>query len=143
MFLAVKSDQATEADRPVITDLLDTLRANLDRCVGMAANMIGVRKRITTSGTIVTNPGSVYSEPKITLTGSGNITLMVGTTIVELTDITGSIVIDSALQEAYIGNTLMNDHMSGDFPVLKPGQNAISWSGNVTRVVVRPNWRYL
>ena len=46
LFLAVKSDQATEADRPVITDLLDTLRANLDRCVGMAANMIGVKKRV-------------------------------------------------------------------------------------------------
>ena len=46
LFLAVKSDKATEADRPVITDMLDTLRANLDRCVGMAANMIGVRKRI-------------------------------------------------------------------------------------------------
>ena len=46
LFLAVKSDQATEADSPVVTDMLDTLRANLDRCVGMAANMIGVRKRI-------------------------------------------------------------------------------------------------
>ena len=46
LFLAVKSDRATEADRAVVTDLLDTLRANLDRCVGMAANMIGVRKRI-------------------------------------------------------------------------------------------------
>ena len=46
LFLAVKSDQATEVDSPVVTDLLDTLRANLDRCVGMAANMIGVRKRI-------------------------------------------------------------------------------------------------
>ena len=63
--------------------------------------------------------------------------------IVELTDISGNIVIDSALQEAYKGTTLMNDHMSGDFPVLKPGQNAVSWSGNVTRVIVRPNWRYL
>ena len=41
--------------------------------------------------------------------------------IVELTDISGNIVIDSALQEAYKGTTLMNDHMSGDFPVLKPG----------------------
>ena len=68
---------------------------------------------------------------------------MVGTTIVELTDISGSIVIDSALQEAYQGTTLMNEHMSGDFPVLKPGQNAISWSGTVTRVVVKPNWRFL
>ncbi len=46
LFLAVKSEPATETDGPVIADLLDTLRANLDRCVGMAANMIGVRKRI-------------------------------------------------------------------------------------------------
>ena len=45
-FLAQKSDDATEADRQVATDLLDTLRANLDHCVGMAANMIGVRKNI-------------------------------------------------------------------------------------------------
>ena len=40
MFLAQKSVDATEADKQVITDLLDTLRANLDHCVGMAANMI-------------------------------------------------------------------------------------------------------
>ncbi len=46
LFLALKSDPATAADQQVMTDLLDTLRANLDRCVGMAANMIGVRKRI-------------------------------------------------------------------------------------------------
>ena len=46
LFLAQKSTDATEADQQVITDLLDTLRANLDHCVGMAANMIGVRKRI-------------------------------------------------------------------------------------------------
>ena len=46
MFLAQKSVLATEADRQIIQDLLDTLRANLDRCVGMAANMIGEKKRI-------------------------------------------------------------------------------------------------
>ena len=57
--------------------------------------------------------------------------------------ISGSIVIDSVLQEAYQGTTLMNDHMNGEFPVLKPGANAISWSGTVTKVVVRPNWRFL
>lgn len=98
---------------------------------------------VTTSGTIITNPGSVYSEPILTVTGSGNITLMVGLTIVELENISGSIVIDSVLQEAYQGTTLMNNHMNGEFPVLKPGANAISWTGTVTKVVVRPNWRYL
>ena len=46
LFLARPSVPATEADLPVANDLIDTLRANLDRCVGMAANMIGERKRI-------------------------------------------------------------------------------------------------
>ena len=46
LFLAQKSEPATESDKQVVTDLMDTLRANLDRCVGMAANMIGVKKNI-------------------------------------------------------------------------------------------------
>ena len=46
LFLAQKSEQATENDKQVIVDLLDTLRANIDHCVGMAANMIGVKKNI-------------------------------------------------------------------------------------------------
>ena len=98
---------------------------------------------VNTSGTIVTNPGSVYAEPILTVYGSGDITLMVGTTIVELEDISGSLVLDCALKEAYLGNALMNDHVAGDFPVLKPGANAISWSGTVTKVEIKPNWRYL
>lgn len=46
LFLAQKSVDATEVDRQVVNDLLDTLRANSGRCVGMAANMIGVKKNI-------------------------------------------------------------------------------------------------
>lgn len=46
LFLQQKSEPATEADAQVIVDLMDTLRANMDRCVGMAANMIGVKKQI-------------------------------------------------------------------------------------------------
>ena len=45
-FLQQKSEPATKADKQVVEDLLDTLRANQERCVGMAANMIGVKKRI-------------------------------------------------------------------------------------------------
>ena len=43
---AKKAQPATEADKQVITDLRDTLKANRDACVGMAANMIGVNKSI-------------------------------------------------------------------------------------------------
>ena len=46
IFLAGKSELATKEDLQVARDLLDTLIANKDGCVGMAANMIGVRKRI-------------------------------------------------------------------------------------------------
>jgi len=45
-FLGQKSDPATKQDLSVGQDLKDTLVANQDRCVGMAANMIGERKRI-------------------------------------------------------------------------------------------------
>ena len=46
IFLAQKSDEATIEDKQIANDLLDTLVAHKDSCVGMAANMIGVKKRI-------------------------------------------------------------------------------------------------
>lgn len=46
IFLAQKSTQATAEDLQTAQDLLDTLEANRERCVGMAANMIGVLRRI-------------------------------------------------------------------------------------------------
>ena len=45
-FLGQKSEEATRDDLPIGQDLQDTLKANKDRCVGMAANMIGIKKRI-------------------------------------------------------------------------------------------------
>ena len=45
-FLAQKAEAATAEDLDVAQDLLDTLAAHRDGCVGMAANMIGVNKRI-------------------------------------------------------------------------------------------------
>ena len=46
IFLALKSEAATMEDLQIAQDLLDTLIANKEACVGMAANMIGVLKRI-------------------------------------------------------------------------------------------------
>lgn len=45
-FLGQKSETATKQDLNVGHDLMDTLQANRERCVGMAANMIGIKKRI-------------------------------------------------------------------------------------------------
>lgn len=46
LFLKQKADIATKEDLQIVIDLLDTLKANEEHCVGMAANMIGVAKRI-------------------------------------------------------------------------------------------------
>lgn len=54
MTLGIAAEPATEADRQVGQDLLDTLQAHTAECVGMAANMIGINKAI-----IVVNMGMV------------------------------------------------------------------------------------
>ena len=46
MFLLQKAEKTTEKDKYIANDLLDTLKANRDRCVGLAANMIGYNKAI-------------------------------------------------------------------------------------------------
>lgn len=46
IFLSQKSDPAAESDKQTVIDLTDTLKAHSHECVGMAANMIGVKKRI-------------------------------------------------------------------------------------------------
>ena len=63
VFLAVPSERATREDRQIAMDLLDTLRANLDGCVGMAANMIGEHKRIIVIHTGISQMAMI--NPKI------------------------------------------------------------------------------
>ena len=53
-YLGQPSEPATQADLSVGRDLLDTLQANREACVGMAANMIGVKKNI-----IIVNMGMI------------------------------------------------------------------------------------
>ena len=67
ILLGVPSEPATKEDLQTAQDLLDTLIANKDGCVGMAANMIGVRKRIIVfdnDGTYLTmfNPQILKAE---------------------------------------------------------------------------------
>lgn len=71
ILLAGRSESATIEDLQVAQDLLDTLAANKDACVGMAANMIGVRKRIIVfdnEGTYMT----MFNPEIIRMTGPYN-----------------------------------------------------------------------
>lgn len=100
---------------------------------------------ITAPG-IVTNPGSVYAEPKITVTGSGDFLLVVNGFIIEGSDVEDGAIIDSEAQEVFQldGLTTYNRNFSiSEFPLLSPGGNAISWTGDITKIEIEPRWRSL
>lgn len=101
---------------------------------------------ITRSPAVLTNPCNAAARPIITVYGTGNITLAIGGAdgyAVSLTGISGSITIDSQMLEAYQGTTLLNNKMEGEFPMLMVGDNGIAWTGNVSKIEVRPNWRWV
>ena len=99
----------------------------------------------TVSGQTITNPGTVSSAPIIKVEGSGDITLSVGGSYVELEGITGGIIIDSDVQDCFTldRGALLNDKMTGDFPLILPGTSTVSWTGTVTKITITPNWRWL
>ena len=76
LFLGRRAEAATKEDRAIAEDLLDTLRAHRDHCVGMAANMIGEQKAIIAivEGnrlTAMLNPEVVKKSPKTYKTVEG------------------------------------------------------------------------
>ena len=71
IFLAGKAEVSTKEDLPIVQDLLNTLMAHKDSCVSMAANMIGVKKRIiaflddsgrTPTYTVMLNPEIIKKD---------------------------------------------------------------------------------
>ena len=111
------------------------------RCKPFLRLYSGETAQTIQSGDFLLNPTGIQAKPLITITGSGDITLLVGTQIIELEGVDNGIVIDSELQEAYYGDTLLNSKMTGEFPVLGEGNTAVSWTGgNVTSVRVIPRW---
>ena len=101
----------------------------------------------TTSGTFITNPGTMHSQPKITVVATGDITLTVGTAIMLIDGAATqwTMVIDSELMDCFDSTmtVMKNDSVTGDLPTLQTGASVVSWAGNVTSVTIKPRWRYL
>ena len=99
---------------------------------------------LTSSGTVA-NIGHVSSRPLIKIEGSGNVTLAVGSYALTITGISTSILIDSDLGIATNAAKTANESykVSGAWPLLVVGNNAVSWTGTVSKVTITPRWRYL
>lgn len=79
--------------------------------------------------------------PIIRITGKGDIALSVNNRLITMNSITSGITLNSEIKEAYDGTKTMNLQVGGEYPILSPGKNAISWTGNVSSLVITPNWR--
>lgn len=97
---------------------------------------------ITASGTGIENPGDTIAYPLIEITGSGAVTVAAGVNTLVIPDCGSGWVIDSENEWILNGGTPMMDACSGDFPVLQKGQNAVTFTGSVTRLTVTPRFRY-
>lgn len=93
----------------------------------------------------VANPGTLSSRPKILVNATGDVTLMIGQYITDLEGLTEPILLDSELGMATNAAGTLNASalVSGDWPLLMPGNNAISWTGAVTSITITPRWRWL
>lgn len=95
-----------------------------------------------TTSRILINQGNVACNPLITVYGSGKVDLLVNGVKSCSVTINEYITLDGEKQEAYKGNTLQNRLMIGEFPTFTPGENVLSFIGNVTNVItlVRSRW---
>lgn len=95
---------------------------------------------MTAAGTLF-NAEFFPSNPYIKIVGNGTVTLFINENSFLFTDIDEYIELDSEMMNAYKGITAANDKMTADaFPVFKPGNNSISWVGNVERLEIIPRW---
>ena len=88
------------------------------------------------------------SEPKITVYGTGDITIKINGRAFVLKGIEGYIIIDTEIAHSYksVNGILLGQDMKVftlDYPILTPGENTIEWTGNVTSVILEPKWRTL
>lgn len=98
----------------------------------------------TTPGTI-TNPGTVYSEPILEIEGDGDVSITIGNKTMYLT-LKNKATVDcrQGRQNIYnstgaIQNTLRK---RGSFFEIPVGRSGVTFTGNVRKVTIRPNWRY-
>ncbi|ANS45926.1 hypothetical protein BM86_34075 [Bacillus thuringiensis] len=88
------------------------------------------------------NPGTMESDPKLWIVGNGTFRITINDVSFQIKDVSGSVVIDSEVLEAYNDTIPMNNKMIGDFPIFQIGENKIDWSGTIQFMSIRPRWRY-
>ena len=97
-------------------------------------NTITIRNSLT-----IMNPTGFEAYPLFKVTGTSGVLTVNGNSIT-FSSIDDFVILDCELQDAYKENINKNSTISGTFPVLKTGSNAISWTGDISSVTMKPRW---
>lgn len=98
---------------------------------------------IENKNTILYNSGTYYSKPEITVYGNGDVNLFIGDEQITLKDIKEYITVDTNKLRTYKDTIRQNHKKIGNYPILKKGENNITWDGYTAKIEIIPNWRYL
>lgn len=95
------------------------------------------------SGDSIVNEHTRYSKPEFEITGTGDITCTVNGAefTVKGLETNQTIIIDSSRHITYSGDTLLIGKTEGKYPLLDVGSNTVSWTGAVSSIKYRGNWR--
>ncbi|WP_438844747.1 MULTISPECIES: phage tail protein [unclassified Enterococcus] len=112
-------------------------------------NILGMNPIVLESQDSVYNPERYPAYPKIKIYGSGNLTVSINGRETKFSDVTSDIIIDSDpdVMETYreVDGILVNEHkklLSNQiYPYFDAGENRITWSNNVKKIVVEPRWQ--
>lgn len=97
-------------------------------------NTITIQNSLT-----IMNPTGFEAYPLFKVTGTSGVLTVNGNSIT-FSSIDDFVMLDCELQDAYKETTNKNSTVSGTFPVLKPGSNTISWTGDISSVAMKPRW---
>lgn len=98
------------------------------------------------NNSILNNPSYIDATPIIKLVGNGIVTLYINEQPLVI-NLGQNITIDCGLKESYRvisgAKEYVNTRLTGKYPILAEGRNAIRYTGNITKVCIIPNWRII
>ena len=95
---------------------------------------------ITESNVIITNQGTMPAEPVVQVTLSGDAEINICGCLFSLSDVTGTVTIDTPKLECYQDTASKNGCMTGEYPVIPVDGGYVNWAGDVSQIVITPNW---
>ena len=98
---------------------------------------------VVNSGDVIKSTAPVRTHVRLTLHGSGDALIQIGSRIITLAGFADGTVIDGVSREAYAGSVLVSGAMEGEWPYLDPGETIVRYSGDVNSLEIGVHWPVL